>query len=660
MKYRNLQKNEIDILKNQGCSAGDWQQIIVKDGFSAKQIHNVRFDGSVKLGVFDQKLELFAGISKKSGLYNSSIRDCIIDDNVYISDVKILAGYKIQRYVVIENVANLCVSGNSSFGNGINITILNEGGGRELPIYEKLSSQIAYLLVMYRHDAVLVKKLGRLIENYAKSVLSGQGTIKQGAIILNCTKIQNVHIGENSTISGALLLEEGTIAGNGYDPVFIGEGVIAKKFIVLSGSKIDGSAILDNCFIGQGVRIGKQFSAENSAFFANSEGFHGEACSVFAGPYTVTHHKSTLLIAGLFSFYNAGSGSNQSNHMYKLGPVHQGILERGSKTGSFSYLMWPSRVGAFTGVIGKHYSNFDTSIFPFSYILESEGKSLLMPAKNLFTVGTWRDSAKWPTRDHRKDPNKLDLIIFDLFNPYTVGKMIKGIEILKCLDNQTPPDQLFVEYNGILIKRSKLKTGYQNYETAIGFYLGNEIIKRLENFSKITSWAVLKQRLKPNRRDGVGDWSDISGLLVPTKDFETFLSTIRNNKINSITHLEHGLKRCHDNYSESAWGWCIDLIEKKLGVVFNDLFTGHLVKLINDWKNNCFSLNKMVLKDAEKEFSSRSQLGYGIDGDSVIKNRDFESVRGSFDQNGFIKKFKEEILLVQKQADRLIGLLEKM
>ena len=23
---------------------------------------------------------------------------------------------------------------------------------------------------------------------------------------------------------------------------------------------------------------------------------------------------------------NAGSGSNQSNHMYKLGPIHQGII----------------------------------------------------------------------------------------------------------------------------------------------------------------------------------------------------------------------------------------------------------------------------------------------------------------------------------------------
>ena len=228
-------------------------------------------------------------------------------------------------------------------------------------------------------------------------------------------------------------MEEGTIASNEHAPVIVGEGVTAKKFIILSGSRVDGSAMIDKTIVGQGTVIGKQFSAENSAFFANSEGYHGEAVSLFGGPYTVTHHKSTLLIACLVSFYNAGSGSNQSNHMYKLGPVHQGILERGAKTGSFSYLMWPGRVGAFTGVIGKHYANFDTTDLPFSYVLESNGKSLLMPAMNLCTVGTRRDSIKWPNRDGRKDPDKLDLINFELFSPYIIGKIIRGIEVLKDL-----------------------------------------------------------------------------------------------------------------------------------------------------------------------------------------------------------------------------------
>ena len=324
--------------------------------------------------------------------------------------------------MVISNTGSLAVNEESTFGNGTEIEVLNEAGGRELPIFDRLSSQTGYLTVLYRHDKVFTGKMLELIREYSKSKRANRGLIQTGARIQNSLIIRNVWIGSCATITGASLLDEGTIMSSMEAPVFIGIGVVAKKFIILSGSSVDSGAILDKCFVGQGVKMGKQYSAESSAFFANCEAFHGEACGLFAGPYTVTHHKSTLMIASLVSFFNAGSGTNQSNHMYKLGPLHQGILERGSKTGSFSYLLLPCHIGAYTVVMGKHYANFDSSDFPFSYISEEKGKSELTPAMNLFTVGTRRDVDKWPARDRRKDPDKLDLIHFDLFNPYIVGK----------------------------------------------------------------------------------------------------------------------------------------------------------------------------------------------------------------------------------------------
>ena len=84
--------------------------------------------------------------------------------------------------------------------------------------------------------------------------------------------------------------------------------------------------------------------------------------------------------------------------MYKLGPVHQGIIERGSKTGSDSYILWPGKIGAFTMVLGRHYGNPDTSEHPFSYLIDDNGKSVLMPAQNLFSVGTTRDVEKMATK----------------------------------------------------------------------------------------------------------------------------------------------------------------------------------------------------------------------------------------------------------------------
>lgn len=660
MNYRDLQKDEIATLEEQGCTAPDWFSVQVKDGFYTSEIKNVQFNGQVKLGVFKEMLEVSEGIVKHSGLYNSYIQDCTINDNVYISRVDNLVGYDIESNVVIENLNTLAVSKKNTFGNGTEINILNEGGSRELPIFDKLTSQIAYLIVNYRHDNLLIEKLRKMIEHYVGTRKSERGYIKKKVRIINSSVIRNVNIGEYAQISGALRLEDGTIGSCKEDPAIIGEGVTARKFIILSGSKIDGSSMLNNCFIGQGVQIGKQYSAENSGFFANSEAFHGEACSIFAGSYTVTHHKSTLLIAGLFSFYNAGSGTNQSNHMYKLGPVHQGILERGSKTGSNSYLMWPCKIGPFTVVIGKHNSNFNTADFPFSYINEKNGRSLLIPALNLFTVGTRRDSTKWPARDRRKDSSKLDLINFEFFNPYITGKIIRASKILRNLYEKTSRNQEYVSCNGIHISRLMLKTSSKYYDLAKKVYIGNEIAKRLEGTSDTTSFVTIKERLRPASIDGCGEWIDLSGMLAPKSTIEDLLNSIKSDKIVTIDDLSDNLKKIHNKYIEFAWVWCADLINKEIGVDFKDIEPQHFIKILNEWQVSAVKLNNMILRDVEKEFDSNSRIGFGVDGGLDERNRDFEAVLGKYEENKFVKELMDESREIEEKADKLITFIENL
>jgi len=518
--YRNLTDSEIKNLKTQACFSDNWGKILVKDGFETKTIRNVQFSGDIKLGAFKGNLEIKKGIQIPSGIYNSTVINTEIHDNSHISYVNLLANYLIKENSIIQNVGLLAVSGTTTFGNGTEIEILNEGGGRELKIFDMLSSQIAYLMVKFRHEPVFIKKLENIVHKYCQSKNAKRGTIGHYSKVINCNEIKNVNIGEFARIEGAQLLKEGTIVSNELAPAFVGEGVIAKDFIFMDGSKIDSAAIIDKSFVGQGTKIGKQFSAENSAFFANCEGFHSEACSLFAGPYTVTHHKSTLLIAGLFSFFNAGSGSNQSNHMYKLGPIHQGELERGSKTGSFSYMLWPSAVGPYSVVMGKHTGNFDASDFPFSYITEEKGKSFLTPAMNLFTVGTKRDIEKWPKRDKRTSTNKLDLIQFDFLNPYLMGKVLTGKKILGELSEKTKKTQESVKYNGLNIYRLMLKTSVKYYNLSLKVYLGNQILKKLENNSATKIIDEINESFKQNNLEGTGQWIDLSGMIAPLSKIE--------------------------------------------------------------------------------------------------------------------------------------------
>jgi hypothetical protein len=660
MEFRKLSKEEITALTRQGCIAEDWNTVLVKEEFNPERIKNVTFSGHVSIGKVDGTLDMGNDIQKKTGIYNSSVHNCTIGDFCYISEVRNLVRYDIADHVGIENVSSITMTGESTFGNGVMIEVLNEGGGREKPLFDKLTSQLAYIIVTYRHDQKLIEKLYRMIDRYVMTRKSDRGTIGEGARIVATSSIKNSCIGEKTRIEGTLLLEEGTVASNKQDPVFIGEGVIAKQFVILSGSRIDGASVIEKCFIGQGVKIGKQFSCENSGFFANCEGFHGEALSIFAGPYTVTHHKSTLLIAALFSFYNAGSGSNQSNHMYKLGPNHQGILERGSKTGSFSYMMWPCRVGAFTGVIGKHYANFDSSDLPFSYILESNGKSVIIPAMNLCTVGTLRDSAKWPNRDRRKDTDKKDLLNFELFSPYTVGRMIRGVEHLKQFDENTPEGEPFVEYNGLYIKRNKLQFGYRNYEMAIRIYVGREIIKQLEKNRETESFDDLISKMYLRDPNALGRWVDLSGMLAPQNSVDELISEVYNDTIQTIDEFVSRLNQIHEAYEQYSWAWCIDLIQDRLGNLFGDITREQIIQIIGEWKNSALEFNQLVLQDAKKEFSEKSKIGYGIDGGLDEKNRDFEAVLGKYEENKFVKGLLEESKPIGEKAEELIDFIQNL
>jgi hypothetical protein len=658
MNIRALTNEEILQLKQNGCQAQSWDKISVSKTFDPDRVKNVDFAGTVYIGTFKKEKEIYDGITKPSGLYKCHIQDCIIHDDVHISNVNFLANYEIFSDSILHNISALTVSGESSFGNGINIEILNEGGGRELPIFDKLSAQIAYMMVIYRHDNEYINKLNDIIRTYTNDRRSERGTIGYQAKILNCGTLHNVSIGEVAHIEGAARLEEGTIASTKEGPVYVGSEVIAKNFIILSGSKVDSGALLTNCFVGQGVQLGKQFSAENSAFFANCEGFHGETCSVFAGPYSVTHHKSTLLIAGMFSFYNAGSGTNQSNHMYKLGPVHQGILERGSKTGSFSYLLWPVHIGAFTAIVGKHYANFDTSDLPFSYITEVDGKSILTPAMNLLTVGTRRDSIKWPNRDRRKDSVKYDLINFDLYSPFIVGKVQRAIQTLHDLYENSSRDQEFVIHKGINIKRRLLKNTGKYYEMVIKIFIGEEVLKRLSGSPDDSTIEDLTKQLSSTEGVFDKDWVDLAGLVTPGKVIKNFISDVKNDKLNTVDKLNAALNEIYTNYDQHAWSWCADLIMKRLGKQPKELDADQLTTIIKDWLASSLNLNNIIIKDAEKEFGQKSQISFGLDGDEESLKQDFAAVRGSLDNNTFVKETIADSERIEQIAGHWLKILQ--
>ena len=659
MEYRPLTRAEVDQLISFGCRAEDWGTVETSDPESLKYIRNVRFSGTVRFGKFEAQFTLPGGLHKHAGIRNATLHNVTIGDNSLVENVTdYIANYDIGHDTYIENVDLIFVDGNCSFGNGVEVSVLNETGGREVKIYDRMSAQIAYVLAMYRHRPGLIARMNGQIEAYAREHSSERGTIGDHVTVRNTCIINGVRIGDGTRISGASRLKNGSINSNMVAPVTIGYGVIADDFIICSGSKVEDNTTLTRCFVGQSCTLGHAYSASDSLFFSNCQGENGEACAIFAGPFTVTHHKSTLLIAGKFSFMNAGSGSNQSNHMYKLGPIHQGILERGAKTASDSYILWPSRIGAFSLVMGRHVTHSDTTNLPFSYLIEQQNNTYLVPGVNLRSVGTVRDAQKWPKRDNRKDPDRLDCINYNLLSPFTIQKMFKGIQLLKNLLYSSGELSDIYSYHSTKIRNSSLRNGIRYYQTAITKFLGNSIIKKLENLPAGASDAQIREALKPTAATGTGYWVDLSGLIAPKFAVNAALDKMESGEY-TLKELSDAFHQMHSHYYEYEWTWAYDKYADFFGYPLETITAEQVADIVRKWEDAVIGLDKELYEDAKKEFNLASMTGFGADGSREEKEQDFSEVRGDFESNAFVTAVLEHIRVKQALGDELLERLRR-
>ena len=658
--FRSLTESEVKQLEQQGCIAESWGDIKVTERFDATKVVNSRFSGSIRLGNFSGEFTLAGGIKKISGIRNATLHNVTVGNGCCIENVKnYIANYVIADNVFIENVDCMVVDCLSSFGNGTQVSVLSETGGREVIIHDNLSAHEAYIAAMYRHRPDLAARMKELVIKYSQENSSDYGYVGNNSVIVDTGYIKNVRVGSFCSIEGAGRLKNGSVNSNEFDPVHIGYGVICDDFIISSGSHVEDGTTLTRCFVGQACHLGHNYSASDSLFFSNCQEENGEACAIFAGPFTVTHHKSTLLIAGMFSFMNAGSGSNQSNHMYKLGPIHQGIMERGAKTASDSYILWPARIGAFSLVMGRHVAHPDTTNLPFSYLIEEKNTTYLMPGVNLRSVGTIRDAQKWPKRDKRKDKHLMDKINYNLLSPYTIQKMFKGRDILRELARVSGETSDTYSYQSAKIKNSSLNKGIRFYETGINKFLGNSVIKRLE-IIQFENDEQIRERLKPDTAVGSGEWVDVSGLIAPRSEIDRLIADIENGTLDSVDKIDLRFTEIHQNYYTYEWTWAYEMMLDFYGLKADEITSKDIINIVEKWKESVIGLDKQVYEDAKKEFSLSAMTGFGADGSREEQRLDFEQVRGYFESNPFVEAVLEHIRVKGELGDELISRMNKV
>lgn len=589
---RKLTDEEINILDNNGCWAEDWSNINVSEDFKPKFMHRVRLYGEINIGDFEKNVEVSKDFLKHSGINDATLRNVTVGDNCLIENVgNFINNYTIGDDCYISNISTMETTDGATYGQGNLISVLNEVGDGNLLLFNELNSQIAALMVKYSRDKELRASLRRLIREDIEATAPDRGTIGNGVKIVNTKEITNTIIGDECEVNGASRLSDATILSSPQATVYIGTGVICENSIINHGSSIINSVKMQDCFVGEACKISNGFTASQSVFFANCFMSNGEACAAFCGPFTASHHKSSLLIGSQFSFYNAGSATNFSNHAYKMGPIHWGVLERGTKTASGAYILMPATIGTFSVCFGKLMHHPNTRNLPFSYLIAAGDTMYLSPGRNITTVGLYRDIRKWPKRDMRPQGAQKSIVNFDWLSPFSVGEIIKGKKILEDLQAASGEDVSTYNFHEYVINASSLRKGIKYYDIALRIYMG----------------AVLKRVVKrdptiapPDTEVGLGDWNDLSGLLLPKSEEERLISDIKDGTLDNIEAVIDRLQNINENYRKYQWAWTYRLILDYYHI--NELTEENVATVRQDYVKARRAWIAEIRKDAEKEY----------------------------------------------------------
>ena len=587
-EYQHLTIEQIECLKAHDCWAQNWDDILVTADFEVSRCHRVQFYGWARLGNGCGSVEITEGFVKNCGIYNATLRNVTIGDNCLIENIgNYLNNVTIGDGCYISNVSTIDTQGQPNYGQGHTIAVLNEVGDGNLLLLSELNSQLAALMVKHGDNKPMMNAIKRMVAKAVADARPECSTIGNHVKIVNTGVVINTIIDDGCQLCGVSRLSNCTISSTVENPIIIRTGVICENTIISGGSRIHGSVKLTDCFVGESCQLENGFTAASSVFFANSYMSNGEACAAFCGPFTVSHHKSSLLIGAMFSFYNAGSATNFSNHAYKMGPMHYGTLERGCKTASGAYLLLPANIGSFSVLFGKLMYHPDTSDLPFSYLIAYGDTMYLKPGRNFATVGLYRDIRKWPKRDKRAQGVRKSVVNFDWLSPFTISEVLRGKKILENLRAASGDKVSTYNYHDYVIKAPFLHKGIKFYDMALRIYMG----------------AVLKRHkpIPPVTTEGEGNWIDLAGLLMPQRAEEKIIADIIDGNLDTIDAVNARFKELDANYNELRWSWSYRIILDYYGI---DALTDKDVERIHqDYVTARREWIALIREDAENEYT---------------------------------------------------------
>jgi hypothetical protein len=437
---RTLSAIEIEQLESHGSIADDWTRLRVADGFLPARVRHCTFHGDVVLGRFTQRVRFAPGLELPTGIYHSTLANCVVGHETLVRNVGLLLNYVIAGAAIISDCGSVTCDAATSFGNGQELSVAIETGGRDLAVFAEIDVELARIAARTRSQPDALKRYADSVAEYSSRCKSARGIVETKADLRHTPVVRNTYVGPHVQINAATIVADSTLLSSNEEPVHINSGACVARSLLQWGSHAATMAIVDSSVLTEHSHVERHGKVTASIVGPNSGVAEGEVTACLLGPFVGFHHQA-LLIAAFWpeGKGNVGYGANVgSNHTSKA-PDQEFWPGEGAFFGLGVNIKYPADFSrAPYTIIASGVTTLPQRItFPFS-LINRPGASMpeispayneIMPAwvliDNMFTLK--RNEGKYKARNRAKRT----AFDFDVFRPEIVDLMIDASQRLQ-------------------------------------------------------------------------------------------------------------------------------------------------------------------------------------------------------------------------------------
>jgi hypothetical protein len=212
----------------------------------------------------------------------------------------------------------------------------------------------------------------------------------------------------------------------------------------------------------------------------------------------------------------------------------------------------------------------------------------------------------------------------------------------------------------MIIKNSALLRGIDLYEKAIWKFLGNSMISRIQRMRINTSEDIREALRKDTPLGSNTKWLDLTGMICPSDVIDLLLDAIENKKVHSLEEVQTTIRSIHKNYYTYEWSWAVDIFSQFYETPIADFSPQDVIEITKRWMKSVLEIDQLLYNDAKKEFSMIKQTGFGIDGDKVVRQLDFDEVRGEFETHAEVNSIRDHMAKKEALGNEVIEKMEKI